>query len=161
MALRWGRERCLCLDRADRCTVDEHRPPACREHPFTITLSERGAVQGLRLSKASECLYELDGQVTRTELAAVSRWNEEESDEYQDQVRPWNRHSQPSRTRAAFLEFLGLEWDHGSQLGKSSRPHPAHRSPFGQPRAACVQSIGTRSRLHDPFPTANSVPIAN
>ena len=121
MALRWGRQRCIFLDREDRCTIYEHRPLACREHPFTITVSNRGAVEGLALSKVSECLYELDGNVTRPELAEVSRWNEEESAEYQEHVRIWNSDKRRSRTRAAFMEFLGLEWDYGSRRRRYSR----------------------------------------
>ena len=121
MALRWGRQRCIFLDREDRCSIYEHRPLACREHPFTIRLSNRGAVESLALSKASECLYELDGNITRPELAAVSLWNEEESAEYQRHVKAWNRDRQSRRTRAAFIEFLGLEWEYGSRRRKSSK----------------------------------------
>src|SRR5690606_28695269 len=40
MGLRWKPGRCTFLDRDDRCSVYEHRPLACREHPFNVTFSE-------------------------------------------------------------------------------------------------------------------------
>ena len=111
MGLRWGRQRCMFLDAGDRCAIYEHRPLACREHPFTVALSGTGAVEGLSLSKISECLYELDGGLTRRDLAAVSRWNGRESDQYQAHVKRWNQPTQRRRTRAAFMAFLGLAWE--------------------------------------------------
>ena len=111
MALRWGRNRCFFLDKDDQCSIYHHRPVACREHPFNIDLSDSGAVEGLSISKVSECLYELDGKVTRRELAAVCRWNEGESEEYQERLKTWNRRRKGPRTRAAFMEFFDLGWE--------------------------------------------------
>ena len=120
MALRWGRERCFFLDSEDQCTIYEDRPLACREHPFNITLSNTGAVEDLSLSKVSECLYELDGNVTRRELAAVCRWNEAESEEYQEQIKAWNRRRKGSRTRAEFMALFGLPWEETSRRRRPS-----------------------------------------
>jgi Fe-S-cluster containining protein len=113
MALRWGRDRCIFLDRDNQCRVYDERPLACREHPFTIRMSRTGAVEGLELSKIVDCLYELDGHVTKRQLARVSRWNEKESEEYQERIKVWNQDERESRSRARFMEFLGLDWSQG------------------------------------------------
>ena len=109
MALRWQRgPRCFFLDRDDRCTIYEHRPVTCREHPFRIQLSDRGAVERVGLSRAVECPHAWDGNVTRRELRQVVRWNEEQSDGYIAQVQAWNRQAGGRRSRPDFLRFLGL-----------------------------------------------------
>ena len=131
MALRWGRDRCVFLDRNDQCQVYGERPLACREHPFTIKISETGAVEGIKLSKIVDCLYELDGDLTRRQLARVSRWNERESEDYQAQVKAWNRQGRGPRTRARFMEFLGLDWNAGRSSMDSPRPRVAESNPFG------------------------------
>ncbi len=95
-------------------------PQPDRERMFTIRLSDQGVVEGLVLSTVSECLCELDGNVRRPELAAVSRWNEEESAKYQGLGKVWNSEKKRPRTRAAFLEFLGLEWNYGFRRRKYS-----------------------------------------
>lgn len=118
MALRWGRNRCIFLDKEDMCTIYEDRPVACREHPFNITLSETGAVQDLSLSKVSECLYELDGKIPKRTLSAVCKWNEGESEEYHERIKSWNRRRTGPKNRTAFVNFLGLNWD---QSGKKDR----------------------------------------
>ena len=119
MGLRWGRNRCLLLDKEDRCTVYEHRPLACREHPFNITVSESGAVTNLSLSKVVDCPHELDGHVTKKELRAISKWNEDESGEYQGHVKDWNRRRTGGRSRTDFMEFLGFAWN------EAAKPHSA------------------------------------
>lgn len=131
MGLRWGRDRCMFLDRSNDCMIYEHRPLACREHPFTVSISKSGALQGLKLSKIVECLYELDGHLKRRQLTRVSRWNERESSEYGQRVRSWNRDARGSRTRAQFMAFLGLDWNQGGdapELGQRVRSAP---DPFG------------------------------
>ncbi len=128
MALRWGRDRCFFLGEEDRCTIYNDRPVACREHPFNIDISDTGAVQGLSISKVSECLYELDGKVTKRELAAVCRWNENESEEYQERLKGWNRRRKGPRTRTAFMKFFDLPWDssdRNSRRQKSSASAPS------------------------------------
>lgn len=121
MALRWGRNRCIFLDKEDMCTIYEHRPVACREHPFNITRSNSGAVTGLSLSKVSECLYELDGQISKRTLSAVCKWNEDESEEYHERVKRWNRWPKGSKTRTDFMKHIGFEWDYSKPKKRSRK----------------------------------------
>ena len=115
MALRWGRNRCILLDKQDQCTVYEHRPLACREHPFNITVADSGTVTNLALSTIVDCPFELDGQVTKNELRAICKWNEDESEEYQVRVKKWNRRRTSGGTRTDFMEFLGFDWNKGGK----------------------------------------------
>src|SRR5262245_38713278 len=56
MALRSIEDRCVFLDdKTNFCTIYEHRPVTCRDHPFNVTFSGTGAVEkflSLRLSSA-------------------------------------------------------------------------------------------------------------
>ena len=54
MALRSIQDRCVFLnDETNLCTIYEHRPVTCRDHPFNVTFSETGAVEKISLSKLS------------------------------------------------------------------------------------------------------------
>ncbi len=109
MALRWKRNRCVFLTPDDQCSIYEHRPVTCRQHPFEVTLSKTGAVERLALSRVAECLYESDGKVTRRSLRALLNWNEREADAYSEKVKTWNRRRRIRRkTYRGFLDFLGL-----------------------------------------------------
>jgi Fe-S-cluster containining protein len=108
MTLRWRRGACTFLGEDNRCTVYEHRPIACREHPFDIQHSDSGALLKLSMSKVVDCPHEWDGKQKRRELVALSRWTASESEGYTDRVRLWNRRREGARTRASFLRFLGL-----------------------------------------------------
>ena len=108
MALRHRRDDCIFLE-GDDCTVYEHRPVTCREHPFNTTISTTGAVEYLSLSRVVPCPHEWDGHQTRRELSALRRWNDRQSDEYLDRVRTWNRRAEGPKTPRAFLRYLGLE----------------------------------------------------
>ena len=130
MALRWGRNRCIFLDKEDRCTIYEHRPVACREHPFNITLSDTGAVENLSLSKVSECLYELDGKIAKRTLRAVCKWNEDESEEYQERIKEWNRRRTEPKNRGAFMEFLGFDWNESGRKRRTERRSSADLPSF-------------------------------
>ena len=129
MALRWGRDRCIFLGPGDECQVYTHRPLACREHPFSIKLSRTGAVEGIRISRIVDCPCELDGHLTRRQLAAVSRWNERESVAYQKRVRAWNRDPDAVRTRSGFMEYLGLDWNAAEKA--DTGVEAAAPNPFG------------------------------
>jgi Fe-S-cluster containining protein len=98
---------CVFLDEANRCTIYEHRPVACREHPFNVRFTETGAVERVSLSGIVDCPHDWDGHVTRRELRAVSAWNERQTDDYTAKVARWNR-SRARKTRPGFLRFLGL-----------------------------------------------------
>lgn len=108
MALRWKRGACVFLGEDNRCGAYDHRPLACREHPFSISHSESGALLDLSMSRVVDCPHEWDGEQKRRDLVALSRWTSRESETYTGRVRLWNRQREGSRTRVAFLRFLGL-----------------------------------------------------
>ena len=108
LILRWQRRACVFLGADNRCTVYEHRPVACREHPFSIDYSETGALVHLSKSRVGRCPNEWDGKQSRRALVALSRWTDRESAAYQERLKEWNRLHPASRTRASFLRFLGI-----------------------------------------------------
>jgi len=109
MGLRWTRRHCVFLDAENRCTVYEHRPVTCRQHPFDIKLSGTGAVTGLSLSRVVDCPHDWSGQLTRRSLRSLLCWNDHQTMSYFGKVREWNYAGEPSRTTNAFLKFLGFD----------------------------------------------------
>ncbi len=109
MGLRWMSGHCVFLDEENRCTVYEHRPVTCRQHPFDIKLSGTGAVTGLSLSRVVDCPHDWSGQLTRRGLRSLLCWNDRQTVSYFGKVREWNSAGEPSRTANAFLRFLGFE----------------------------------------------------
>ncbi len=108
MALRWQRgPRCIFLSADNDCTIYEHRPVVCREHPFNVTLSESGAVQRMTINRVVDCPHDWDGNRTRREIGRVARWNQRQADDFTGKIKTWNRGAK-SRTRPGFLRFLGL-----------------------------------------------------
>lgn len=99
---------CVFLDDDDRCTIYEHRPVTCREHPLEVELSDSGAVETIALSDIVDCPHDWDGGLRRRDLAKVVRRNERQSEPYLDRVIAWNRRRRGPKTRPAFLSFLGL-----------------------------------------------------
>ena len=100
---------CVFLDDADRCTIYEHRPVTCREHPFELEVSAGGALEFIALSDIVECPHDWDGCISRRELVAVARWNQRQSDAYLDDVQRWNRRRKGRKTRPGFLRYLGFD----------------------------------------------------
>jgi len=100
---------CAFLDAEDRCTIYDHRPVTCREHPFNVTLTDSGAVEHLSISRIVDCPHDWDGHLTRGDLRSVVRWNERQSEAYLDRVRAWNRRRTAPQTRPGFLRFLGFD----------------------------------------------------
>lgn len=110
MALRWVGEHCRFLeDKTNRCTVYEHRPVTCRDHPFNVTFSDAGAVEKITLSRIVPCPHAWDGHITRRSLRATQALNERQEQSYVEKVREWNRRKTGSRTERAFLRFLGFD----------------------------------------------------
>jgi Fe-S-cluster containining protein len=108
MGLKWKKGHCIFLDDDNRCTIYEHRPVTCREHPFNITLSETGAVERISISRIVPCPYELDGKQSLRDLKRVVTWNYKQSDPYHEKVRQWNRNRDGHRTPRGFLRYLDL-----------------------------------------------------
>jgi Fe-S-cluster containining protein len=109
MALRSILDRCVFLDNdTNLCTIYEHRPVTCRDHPFNVTFSDTGAVEKISLSKIVKCPHAWDGNIPRRELRKVQTWNERQEESYLKKVRQWNRCKTGPRTRPAFLRFLGF-----------------------------------------------------
>lgn len=109
MALRSIQDRCVLLDnQTNLCTIYEHRPVTCRDHPFNVTFSDSGAVEKISLSKIVKCPHASDGNVSRRELRKVQTWNERQEESYLKKVRQWNRSKTGQKTRPEFLRFLGF-----------------------------------------------------
>jgi Fe-S-cluster containining protein len=108
MALKWQGDHCTFLAPDNRCTIYEHRPVTCREHPFNVSLSQNGAVERMSLSRVVKCPHEWDGRTSLNVIRSVVRWNERQSDVYEEKVKAWNRRRATERTRPGFLRYLGL-----------------------------------------------------
>jgi len=110
IALRWKKDSsCVFLDADNRCTIYEHRPLACREHPFDVTLTESGGVERISLSRIVKCPHEWDGDLTLRQVGALRRLNDRQADLYLQKVARWNRRRKGRKTTRGFLRFLGLE----------------------------------------------------
>jgi Fe-S-cluster containining protein len=109
MALKKIRDRCIFLDNAsNRCTVYEHRPVTCRDHPFNLSFSSRGALQKISLSRIVKCPHAWDGNVRRRELRVINNWNERQQETYVRKIRAWHRIRSGRKSAKDFLRFLGL-----------------------------------------------------
>ncbi|HEU4340067.1 MAG TPA: YkgJ family cysteine cluster protein [Candidatus Binatia bacterium] len=109
MGLRSLGDHCIFLDNhTNRCTIYDSRPVTCRDHPFNVTLSDTGAVEKISLSRIVPCPHAWDGKISRKSLRATQAWNERQEESYLEKVREWNRMNSGSRTRRAFLRFLGF-----------------------------------------------------
>ncbi len=109
VVLRWQGRACRFLGPDNRCTVYEHRPVACREHPFGIEYSDSGALLKLTKSRVSRCPNEWDGKLSRRALVTLSRQTDRESEAYTTRLRDWNHLTARERTRSRFGEFFSLE----------------------------------------------------
>jgi Fe-S-cluster containining protein len=109
LTLRWKGRACMFLGADNRCTVYEHRPVACREHPFNIEHSATGALLKLTKSRVGRCPNEWDGKLNRRDLVALSRWTDRESEAFTDRLKDWNRQGEGERTRSRFVRFFGLD----------------------------------------------------
>jgi Fe-S-cluster containining protein len=109
MALRSIHDRCIFLDnKTNLCTIYEHRPVTCRDHPFNVTLSDSGAIEKISLSKIVKCPHAWDGNVSRRDVRRVQTWNERQEESFLKKVREWNRSKRTQKTRPEFLRFLGF-----------------------------------------------------
>lgn len=108
MALKWQGGHCIFLDSDNRCSIYDHRPVTCREHPFNVTLSDTGAVERISLSRVVKCPHDWDGRASLNAIRSVVRWNERQSDAYEEKVKVWNRRRGETRTRPGFLRYLGF-----------------------------------------------------
>jgi len=108
MALKWQGGHCMFLESDNRCSIYDHRPVTCREHPFNVTLSDTGAVERISLSRVVKCPHDWDGRTSLTAIRSVVRWNERQSDVYEEKIKAWNRRRGAKRTRPEFLRYLGL-----------------------------------------------------
>jgi Fe-S-cluster containining protein len=109
MGLRSTHDRCVFLDdKTNLCTIYEHRPVTCRDHPFNVTTSDTGAIEKISLSRIVKCPHEWDGDIKRKELRRIQTWNEHQEEGYVKKIRAWNKQKSGSPTRPAFLRFLGF-----------------------------------------------------
>ena len=109
MGLRTVRDRCWFLDdKTNFCTIYEHRPLTCRDHPFSITFSDSNAIEKISLSRIVKCPHEWDGNISRRELKKVANWNERQQDSYVIKIKEWNKRKKGRKTGPGFLRFLGF-----------------------------------------------------
>lgn len=109
MGLRSTRDRCWFLDHeTNLCTIYEHRPVTCRDHPFNVSVSRNGAVERISLSRIVKCPHAWDGHITRRSLRVIQTLNEHQEEAYIEKVKKWNKNKSGPRTRPAFLRFLGF-----------------------------------------------------
>ncbi len=115
MVLRHERGGCRYLGDDNRCTIYSSRPIGCRIYPFDPDFSAKGKLVRLKIVKATECPYELDGHNDPDELKELDDRYQQAHWDYNDKVAEWNR-TQTARRRAGkaaqtareFLDFLGL-----------------------------------------------------
>ena len=107
MGLRRNRRGCQYLGRDDLCTIYEHRPVTCHRYPFNVEFDEDDRIEGLSISQAVECPYELDGANTMQEIKVICDWEEKEETPYHEKVRAWNR-DKTAREKRVFVENLGI-----------------------------------------------------
>jgi Fe-S-cluster containining protein len=109
MTVRWTvGSRCVFLQPDERCGIYEHRPHVCRAHPFTVTLSDTGALEKMSMSRVVACPAEWDGRQSRREIIHLDRWGTRETDVYLAKVKTWNRDRSRRRVPNGFLRHLGL-----------------------------------------------------
>ncbi len=108
MGLTWTHGHCMFLDKDNRCTIYEHRPVTCRQHPFDIQLSDSGAVTRLAISRVVECPHDWSGNLTRRGLRSLLCWNDRQTVRYFAKVKDWNARRVAKSTVPKFLEFLGF-----------------------------------------------------
>jgi Fe-S-cluster containining protein len=110
MGLRATHDHCIFLNNeTNRCSIYEHRPLTCKDHPFRITFSDSGAVEKISLSRIVKCPHEWDGDNPLRELKTIATRNDRQEDSYVKKVKAWNRKKRESKTRPEFLRFLGFE----------------------------------------------------
>lgn len=109
MALRWRRGgACAFLTRDNQCTVYDHRPVVCHQHPFDVTFSETGAIERVAISRLVPCPHEWDGHTTRRRLLALDRQYERERSPYAEKIEAWHERRDGRRSEREFLRFLGF-----------------------------------------------------
>jgi Fe-S-cluster containining protein len=110
MGLKTIYDRCVFLENStNRCTIYEHRPVTCRDHPFNVTVSETGAVEMISLSRIVKCPHDWDGNIQRRELRRIDTWNEHQQEAYVEKIKAWNKLKTSRKTGPEFLRFLGFE----------------------------------------------------
>jgi Fe-S-cluster containining protein len=110
MALKTTHHHCVFLENAtNRCTIYEHRPVTCRDHPFNLNFSTTGALERISLSRIVKCPHEWDGKIQRRELRRINDWNERQQEAYVEKIKAWNQLKTGRKTGTEFLRFLGFE----------------------------------------------------
>lgn len=129
MGLKWKSGHCMFLGEDNMCTIYDHRPVTCRQHPFNVTLSATGAVERLSLSRIVTCLYEMDGNVSKRHLSNLLNWNDRQTVAYEKTVKAWNKTDPKEPTRNAFLRFIGvLPSSNRPRSGKTPRTTSGHKT---------------------------------
>jgi Fe-S-cluster containining protein len=109
MALKKTHDHCVFLENStNRCTVYEHRPVTCRDHPFNLTYSDSGALEKISLSRIVKCPHEWDGKVQRSELRRINDWNEQQQETYVSKIKAWHKVKTGRKSAKEFLRFLGF-----------------------------------------------------
>ena len=109
MALKKIHDHCVFLENStNRCTIYEHRPVTCRDHPFNLTFSAAGALEKISLSRIVKCPHAWDGKIQRRELRRVNDWNERQQEAYVVKIKAWHQIKNGRKSATEFLRFLGF-----------------------------------------------------
>lgn len=116
MVLRHQNGACRYLGDDDRCSIYTARPLGCRVYPLDPHLYRDGRIKRLRVVKATECPYELDGKNDLQALLDLDDRYQTAHNDYNDRVAEWNgvqagrlRAGKRAQTASEFLAFLGLD----------------------------------------------------
>lgn len=115
MVLRHEGGGCRYLGDDDRCTIYSARPLGCRIYPLDPEVRRDGKPRRLRIVKATECPYELDGKNDLEDLLDLDDRYQTAHHDYNDRVAEWNaaqdrrrRAGKAAQTASEFLAFLDL-----------------------------------------------------
>ena len=92
MVLRHERGGCRYLGDDNRCTIYTSRPLGCRVYPFDPDFTkETGKLRRLKIVKATECPYELDGKNDVDEIRDLDDRYQEAHRVFNERIAEWNR----------------------------------------------------------------------
>jgi Fe-S-cluster containining protein len=115
MVLRHERGGCRYLGKDNRCSIYESRPLGCRIYPFDPGFKKDGKLKHLKIVKATECPYELDGKNDVDDLRELDTQYQAAHKAFNEKIAEWNRvqarrkrGGKAAQTSREFFEFLGL-----------------------------------------------------
>jgi len=128
LVLRHEQGRCIYLGDDNRCTIYTSRPLGCRIYPLDPEFNKKKQLRRLTLVKATECPYEMDGDVDVEPLYELQQRYWKQHEDYNTKVAEWNRvqrrrhrEGRASQTAREFFTFLGLPDPEPSNTGRAAK----------------------------------------